>query len=61
MELSGQYHIPLALFLVLTEQEAGWATRTSLGILEEKNLFTLLGFKPRTVQPVLVAIPTMLS
>jgi hypothetical protein len=52
MELSAQYYIPLALFLVLTKQEAGWATRTSLGILEEKNLFTLPGFEPWTVQPV---------
>jgi hypothetical protein len=52
MELSGQYHIPLALFLVLTEQEARWAATTSQGVLKEKNLFTLLGFEPQTVQSV---------
>lgn len=52
MELNGQYHIPVALFLVPTEQEAGWATRTSLGVLEEKNLFTLPGFEPWIVQPI---------
>jgi hypothetical protein len=52
MELSGQYHVSGALFLVPTEQGTGCATGTILGILEEKNHITLMGFEPWTVQPV---------
>jgi hypothetical protein len=52
MELSGQYHIPGALFLVPTEHKAGWATGTILGVLEEKNLITLMGFESWMIQPV---------
>lgn len=38
MQVSGQHHISAILFLVLTQEVAGWVPRASLGILEDRKI-----------------------
>jgi len=56
MEASGQRHAP-ATFSTGNNFGDHWIgdcgdPRVGLNVLEEKNLFTVPGFKPQTVQPV---------
>lgn len=57
MLVSYQFHAPAALTpgiepLVLVEWGTAVGPRVGVGVLEERNVFSVLGFEPRVIQPV---------
>ena len=47
-------------YVMRMEQEAGWAPEPVWDFGREKNLLSLTGIEPCTIQPKVVTIPSML-